>query len=85
MTLLGMAHVINIKFHPSSIRACSEPLSLLFLFLDASKHLYKRVCLSVGWLVSRSVGWSVGQFVGWSVRWSVTLFWAAAPIGDEVL
>ena len=23
MTLLGMAHVINIKFHPSSIRACS--------------------------------------------------------------
>ena len=24
--------------------------------LDASTHLYKRVCLSVGW----SIGWSVG-------------------------
>jgi len=31
----------------------------LTLFLDASSHLYNRVCPSVG----RSVGWSVGRSV----------------------
>ena len=29
------------------------------LFLDASTHLYKRLCPSVGWLVGRLVGRSV--------------------------
>ena len=42
-------------------------LPLLYLFLDASAHLYKRVCASVG----RSVGPTVRQSVGVSVRWSV--------------
>ena len=37
-------------------------------FLDASTHLYKRVCLSVGRLVGPSVRWSVGPSVRWSVH-----------------
>ena len=32
-------------------------------FLDASSHLYKRVCLSVGPSVHRSIGRSVGRLV----------------------
>ena len=38
-------------------------LEIVFPFLDVSTHLYKRVCLSVHWLV--------GRFVGPSVCWSV--------------
>ena len=34
----------------------------LSLFLDASTHLYKRVCPSVRRLVCRSVPWSVSRF-----------------------
>ena len=33
------------------------------LFLDASSHLYKRVCPSVGWSVGPSVRQSVGPSV----------------------
>ena len=40
-----------------------------FLFLDASSHIYKMPCPSVG----RSVGWLFGPSVGPSVRQSVTL------------
>jgi hypothetical protein len=29
------------------------------VFLGASKHLYERLCLLVGWLVGPSVGWSI--------------------------
>ena len=41
-----------------SVRKNAILWSLAF-FLDASSHLYKRVCPSVGPLVGRSVGWSV--------------------------
>ena len=37
-----------------------------FLFLDASSHLYKRVCPSVRWSVGRSVGHA---FVKIEVKW----------------
>ena len=40
-------------------------------FLGATKHLYKRVCLSVRPSVHRSVGQLVGRLVGQSVGWSV--------------
>ena len=40
-------------------------------FLDASSHLYKSVCPSVGRSVGRSVGPSVGPSVGLSVGPSV--------------
>ena len=33
----------------------SGTLALLFWFLDASMHLYKRVCLSVRWSIHRSI------------------------------
>ena len=42
------------------------------MFLDASSHLYKRVCPSVRWSVRRSVGRSVRP----SVRPSVTRFFS---------
>ena len=39
------------------------------IFLDASSHLYKRPCPSVGWLV----GWSVGNaFVQIDEKWPFT-------------
>ena len=34
-----------------------------FPFLDGFSHLYKRMCLSVGWSDGRFVGWSVGPSV----------------------
>ena len=40
-------------------------------FLFAPRWIYKRLCQSVGQMVSRSVGWSVGRLVGWSVGRSV--------------
>ena len=33
-----------------------------FTFLDASTHLYVRVCPTVGWSVGPSVGWWVTRF-----------------------
>ena len=44
---------------------------IIFQFLDASSHLYKRVCPSVGPSVRPSVGPSVGPSVRRSVRQSV--------------
>ena len=41
------------------VRSCIWSLNGSFLlFLDASTHLYKRACTSVGW----SVGWSVTSY-----------------------
>ena len=41
------------------------------IFLDASSHLYIRVCPSVGWSVRWLVHRLVRLSVGWSVRRSV--------------
>ena len=38
-------------------------------FLDASSHLYKRVCPSVGWSVGRSVGPSVTRYFLMMWKW----------------
>ena len=38
---------------------CLHKLIKYTTFLDASSHLYKRLCTSVG----RSVGWSVGNLL----------------------
>ena len=46
-----------------------SPLQNKNLFLDASTHLYKRVCLTV----RRSIGLAVGQSVGW---WPVFFYFA---------
>ena len=44
---------INGSVHAGNpMKVCAGRLA----FLDASSHLYKRVCPLVGWLVGRSVG-----------------------------
>ena len=52
--LLEGENNISFRLHYSSPKVSRE-------FLDASTHLYKRVCPSVGPTVRRSVGPSVGQ------------------------
>ena len=49
----------------SSAAHCNQNclFTIMTLFLDASSHLYKRVCPSVG----RSIHWSVSRLVGRSV------------------
>ena len=42
----------------------SLSLDLSWAFLDASSHLYKRVCPAIGRSVGWVVGWSVGRLVG---------------------
>ena len=49
-------HFLKCKSTFSSLRPSLLPTSRLFPFLDASSHLYNRLCPSVGRLVSRSVG-----------------------------
>ena len=50
-------------------------------FLDASTHLYTRVCLSVCWSVGPSIRWSVGLSVHRSVRWLIRwlVWWSVRP------
>ena len=52
LLIYDMVEVMMSLIHSTS--PLSSPLPL-FIFLDAFSHLYKRVCLSVGWYI----GWSV--------------------------
>ena len=47
-------------------------MTMTINFLDASLHLYKRVCPSVCWLVGPFIRWLVNQSVCQSVRLSIS-------------
>ena len=50
------------------------------MFLDASSHLYERVCPSVRWSVRRSIRWSVRRSVGHTLLFLVfAVFGLTAP------
>ena len=56
---VGLLSVVSTKFQRMYKQVWSTNRCVLSTFLDASSHLYKRVCPSVGPSVRRSVGRSV--------------------------
>ena len=77
-TLKSLCLLYNSQTSTPSLSFFLDQLALslspfLILFLDASSHLYKRVCPSIGWSVGRSVGQSVGPSVCLSFTLLVTL------------